>query len=182
MQKLLRTDLRKSRPKRKHSGQNGPTVIKGVHLKTKETKDLQKDENWYRALYVDWMSDPRHNADVRSAARFIHKTGCPVEYVKRWRLDLEVQKEIRGVVRERFGGGERIKELYNALWQRGISGNVAAIKLALELTGEYTPKMEVKSKTLEDYLSQMEESDREKFNALREKHAPKDESDGRILH
>lgn len=141
-----------------------PVVIKGVNVQTLEAlSTLAKDPVLLKALYIDWMSDPKHLADTRSQARFCHLHGAPVAWVKRWSKEKETQGEIRKLIRELFGGGERIKVLYDRLWEQADKGIISAIRLALELTGEYTPKLQHldKPKSLEDMLEQMEKADKE---------------------
>jgi hypothetical protein len=113
-------------------------------------------------MYVDWMSDPKHMADTSSQARFCQIYKCPPAFVKQWTKNKEVQGEIRKTVRELFGGGERIKKLYDRLWEQADKGLISAIRLALELTGEYTPKLQHldRPKSLEDMLEQMEKADK----------------------
>lgn len=139
-----------------------PTKIKDVDVAIVEAgKDLVQDENFLKAMYVDWMADPTHLVNTRSQAEFCLKFKCPTKLVKAWTKDKDVQDEIRKTVRMLFGGGERIKKLYDRLWQQADAGIISAIRLALELTGEYTPKLQHldKPKSLEDMLDQMAKAD-----------------------
>lgn len=141
-----------------------PVVIKGANVRALEALDTcAKDPVFLKAMYVDWMSDPKHLADTRTQALFCKRYDCPVEWVKRWSKEKETQGEIRKTIRELFGGGERIKVLYDRLWEQANNGIISAIRLALELTGEYTPKLQHldKPKSLEDMLEQMEKADKE---------------------
>jgi hypothetical protein len=141
-----------------------PVIIKGANVSVLESiSDSHKDPVLLKALYVDWMSDPKHLADTRSQARFCQLHGAPVAWVKKWSKEKETQGEIRKLIRELFGGGERIKVLYDRLWEQADKGIISAIRLALELTGEYTPKLQHldKPKSLEEMLEQMEKADKE---------------------
>lgn len=161
-----------------------PVVIKGVGIHTLETlEESKKDPVFLKSMYIDWMSDPTHLADTKTQARFCQLYKCPVEWVKKWSKDREAQGEIRKVIRELFGGGERIKVLYDRLWEQADKGIISAIRLALELTGEYTPKLQHldKPKSLEDMLEQMEKADKEDSagvfpGTLRLNDAPTDKS------
>ncbi len=141
-----------------------PVIIKGASVQSLEALDTcAKDPIFLKAMYVDWMADPKHLADTKTQALFCQRYKCPVEWVKRWSKEKETQGEIRKVIRELFGGGERIKVLYDRLWEQADKGIISAIRLALELTGEYTPKLQHldKPKSLEDMLEQMEKADKE---------------------
>ncbi len=139
-----------------------PLTIKGVKIQFlgKAVKEL--DPHFLKAMYIDWMSDPMHAADVKSMAQFCQIYRCPPILVKEWSKDKDTQQEIRKTVRELFGGGERIKKLYDRLWEQADKGIISAIRLALELTGEYTPKLQHldKPKNLEDMLNEMEKADK----------------------
>lgn len=138
--------------------------IKGVPVQIKRYKrKLEKagqkfDDGFMRALYIDFMSDPINRVNPKAKAKFCQAYQCPKGLASQWANSKEVQVEIRTTVRERFGYGERIKELYDELWNQCRIGRISAIRLALELTGEYIPKMQHldKPKSLEDLLTEME--------------------------
>jgi len=141
-------------------------------LRAREQGKVELDENFMRALYVDFMSDPVNQFSRDSLMRFRSAFSCPQALVLKWRTDKDVQSEIRNTVRQRFGGGERIKELYDLLWEQCSTGRVSAIKLAMEVTGEYTPKMQHidRPKSLEEMLDQMD------------KKVDKDDSEAKVLN
>lgn len=115
-----------------------------------------------RLTYIRMMVDPRYRLLDRDTfhKRFIKTFGIAPKHINKWVTDKRVQEDIRKLLREMYGGGERIKELYDLLWQRAHEGSVAAIKLGLELTGEYTPGLKIeKTKTVEDLLDSLEEEE-----------------------
>lgn len=138
--------------------------IKGIPIKLAqrkaelEAKQAKFDEGFLKAMYVDFMSDPINRVDKDSRKKFCNIYRCPPGLISVWERNPEIQKEVRVTVRERFGYGERIKELYDELWDQCRMGRISAIKLALELTGEYVPKMQHidKPKSLEDMLDRMD--------------------------
>lgn len=142
--------------------------IKGVPVKLAQKKrrveeeNKKLDEGFLKALYIDFMSDPINRVDPRAKKKFCNVYRCPPALVTLWDKNADIQKEVRATVRERFGYGERIKELYDQLWDQCRMGRISAIRLALELTGEYIPKMQHldKPKSLEDLLQEMDAQDK----------------------
>lgn len=160
------------------------SFIKGKSLAmlSEERKALEKqnggalDEEFIKALYIDYMSDPSVRMDPKAKITFCDAYGGPnglnvMKLIRTWEKDPAVQAEVRKVVRERFGGGERVRELYDQLWVQAKLGRISAIRLALELVGEYTPKLQHidRPKSLEDYLDKMDGKDA-KEDSLHTKH------------
>jgi hypothetical protein len=140
---------------------------KSLAMLAQERRDLEKaqggklDDQFILALYVDYMSDPNNRIDPKAMILFATAYSCDIKQLRKWSVDPTVQAEIRKVVRERFGGGERVRELYDLLWEQARQGRISAIRLGLEVTGEYTPKLQHvdRPKNLEDYLDKMDQRD-----------------------
>ncbi len=92
--------------------------------------------------YLEWVATPKIMRSPKTLELFAKSIGVDRTTLWRWsKMDgfsEQVIQSGRQYLRSEMG------EIYSALVKRAVEGDVKAIKLALEVVGEYTPKQEIK--------------------------------------
>ena len=101
--------------------------------KTEFTPDQRK--------YLDWVATPKSLRNPKTVDLFAKSIGVDRTSLWRWSklpgFTEEVAQSGRSYLKSELG------EIFGALVKRALDGDVQAIKLALEVSGEYTPKQKV---------------------------------------
>ena len=100
--------------------------------------------------FIDWLAASKYERSPTTEALLARELGIADRTLRRWKLLPGFKQAIRQRAREYLG--DDIPEVYAALRREAIKGNFHHIKLALELTGEYTDKVRI-----EDWRSQLVE-------------------------
>lgn len=91
--------------------------------------------------YIDWLAASRYERSPSTEQLLAREIGVTDRTLRRWKHLPGFKQAIRQRAREYLG--EDIPEVYAALRREAIKGNFNHIKLALELTGEYTDKIKI---------------------------------------
>lgn len=101
--------------------------------KTEFTADQRK--------YLDWVAMPKSMRNPKTVDLFAKSIGVDRTSLWRWSKLPGFAEEVARSGRDYLKS--ELSEIFGALVKRALDGDVQAIKLALEVSGEYTPKQKV---------------------------------------
>ena len=90
--------------------------------------------------FIEWLATPRHKRMPPTIELFADSIRINATTLYRWKKIDGFQDEVTAMARQ--GLGAALPDIYGALIREADQGNVPAIKLAFEMTGEYTPKQQ----------------------------------------
>lgn len=91
--------------------------------------------------YMDWLALPKALRQPKTDGQFATQLGVNQSTLWRWRQIPGFADELRRQVREQLKS--EVPEIYEALVKEAKKGDVPAIKLALEITGDYVPSQKI---------------------------------------
>jgi hypothetical protein len=91
--------------------------------------------------YIDWLATPRYSRTPPTQELFADECGLNPSTLWRWQKLDGFRAAVTARAREMVG--DALPNIYGALVDKADRGDVPAIKLVLELTGEYTQRQEV---------------------------------------
>lgn len=96
--------------------------------------------NTTQLKYIDWLAQSKLERKPITEQFLAAELGVTDRTLRRWKLLPGFKEAITQRAREFLGGD--LPEIYGALRREAIKGSFAHIKLALEITGEHTDKLE----------------------------------------
>ena len=90
---------------------------------------------------VEWLAASKYDRHPPTQALLADEIGVRRETISRWRSEPDFKDAITARARELLGND--LSEIYAALRREAIAGSFQHIKLAFEMTGEYSPKQEI---------------------------------------
>ena len=87
--------------------------------------------------FIEWLATPKYERIPPTQVMFADTIGINAITLTRWKRLSGFREAVNARAREFVGEG--LPEVYGALMRKAESGDVNAIKLVLELTGEYVP-------------------------------------------
>ena len=93
-----------------------------------------------QALYLDWLTDPQRVGSKQDQAD-LH--GVNRSTITRWENNGAFVKAWADRVRELGGSPDRLQKAYDAMYEKGLQGDVNAMKLWLMATGHLNQVQEV---------------------------------------
>lgn len=99
-------------------------------------------ENWSeeQRLYMDWQGLPKDKRTPKTEEEFAQQIGVTDRTLRRWKQLPGFWDGVRNEARANLKAA--IGRIYGALIQEAESGNFQHIKLALEMLGEHTDKIQ----------------------------------------
>ena len=96
---------------------------------------------WRLAAYIAWASSPVVNRQPATQSELAAVLGLRTDRtIRQWReKNPDIEREIEQLQAAPLWRHRR--DLYDALVRTAITGDVPALKLALEMTGDYVPRM-----------------------------------------
>lgn len=89
--------------------------------------------------YLNWLLVPQHERTPSSQQKYCEEQGVDPTTVRRWQKKPHFIKEWDRRVEELQGSPERTQRILDALYDKGVDGDVRAAKLYLEATHRLTP-------------------------------------------
>lgn len=108
--------------------------------------------------YLEWVATPKGLRSPKTVLLFAKSIGVDRTTLWRWTKIPDFQKEYRLAGRSLLEN--ELPDIYAALVKAATGGDVPAIKLALEVSGEYVPKQKLDmdfSKLSDDELQRIAE-------------------------
>jgi DNA-binding XRE family transcriptional regulator len=90
---------------------------------------------------IEWLATSRYDRMPSKQAQLADDIGVREETISRWKREPEFKAAVIARARELLGSD--LPEIYAALSREAKQGSYQHIKLAMEMTGEYTPRQEV---------------------------------------
>jgi hypothetical protein len=90
---------------------------------------------------IEWLAASKYERTPATQVLLAEQIGVHDKTISRWKKDPDFREAITARARELLG--ENLSEIYAALNREAEKGSFQHIKLAMEMTGEYTPKQEV---------------------------------------
>ena len=103
---------------------------------TNFTPDQQK--------YLDWVALPKSIRQPKTLTQYARQNSVDRTTLWRWTKVSGFQEAAAAAARD--GLKSELPEIFEALAKKAKDGDVPAIKLALEVAGEYTPRQELTGK------------------------------------
>lgn len=91
--------------------------------------------------FIQWLALPRAQRSPATQAEFAKTINVHETTLSDWKKLPGFMAEVTAIAREQLR--DALSDVYGALVKRALDGDVQAIKLALEVSGEYTPKQKV---------------------------------------
>lgn len=110
----------------------------GKHMQPNET-EWTPDQ----ALYLEWVATPKELREQKTVLAFSKRIGVDRTTLWRWSNLPGFRDAVLSATRNYLK--DELPEIFSALAKRAKQGDVPAIKLALEVSGEYTPKQDITS-------------------------------------
>lgn len=103
----------------------------------------EKSKNWNanQLKFIEWLALPKAQRKPKTQAGFAELIGMHETTLSDWKKIPGFMAEVTTIAREQLR--DALSDVYGALVKRALDGDVQAIKLALEVSGEYTPKQKV---------------------------------------
>lgn len=103
----------------------------------------ENTKNWTAAQFkfIEWLSVPKKLRKPKTQDAFAKEIGVDPSTLWYWKRLPGFQDEVSRLCREMLK--DNITDIYAALINKAIDGDVPAIKLAMEMTREYIPRQEV---------------------------------------
>ena len=124
--------------------------------------------------YLNWLLTPAHERQPSSQQKYCDLHNIDPTTVRRWQKKPHFIKEWDKRVEELQGSSERTQRILDALYEKGLDGDVRAAKLYLEATHRLIPTKAVEQKVTTSELSDEEldeliakVADREKTQRLK---------------
>ena len=124
--------------------------------------------------YLNWLLTPAHERQPSSQQKYCDLHNIDPTTVRRWQKKPHFIKEWDKRVEELQGSPERTQRILDALYEKGLDGDVRASKLYLEATHRLIPTKAVEQKVTTSELSDEEldeliakVADREKTQRLK---------------
>ncbi len=124
--------------------------------------------------YLNWLLTPAHERQPSSQQKYCDLHNIDPTTVRRWQKKPHFIKEWDKRVEELQGSPERTQRILDALYEKGLDGDVRAAKLYLEATHRLIPTKAVEQKVTTSELSDEEldeliakVADREKTQRLK---------------
>ena len=124
--------------------------------------------------YLNWLLTPAHERQPSSQQKYCDLHNIDPTTVRRWQKKPHFIKEWDKRVEELQGSPERTQRILDALYEKGLEGDVRAAKLYLEATHRLIPTKAVEQKVTTSELSDEEldeliakVADREKTQRLK---------------
>jgi hypothetical protein len=95
--------------------------------------------------YLNWLLTPPHERIPSSQLKYCEENNIDPTTVRRWQKKPHFIKEWDRRVEELQGSPERTQRILDALYDKGVDGDVRAAKLYLEATHRLTPAPTSKS-------------------------------------
>lgn len=92
-------------------------------------------------LVIEWLATPRFDRTPPTQELLAKKLGINDRTITRWKQEPELLEAINKRARELLSSD--LPEIYGALRREAVKGSYQHIKLSLEMTGEYTEKLEL---------------------------------------
>jgi hypothetical protein len=109
--------------------------------------------------FIEWLATPKSERTPKTQKEFAAVIGTDEGTLSDWKKKAGFMDEVRGLARKYLK--DELPDIYGALIEKAKTGDVPAIKLAMEMTGEYTPKQNIQmdlSKLSDDELRTIAES------------------------
>lgn len=91
--------------------------------------------------YLEWVATPKGLRKPKTVAAFAKTLGADRTTLWRWSKTEAFRKEFRQAGRSLLEN--ELPDIYAALAKAAVEGDVPAIKLALEVSGEFVPKQDL---------------------------------------
>ena len=124
--------------------------------------------------YLNWLLTPAHERQPSSQQKYCDLHNIDPTTVRRWQKKPHFIKEWDKRVEELQGSPERTQRILDALYEKGLDGDVRAAKLYLEATHRLIPTKAVEQKVTTSELTDEEldeliakVADREKTQRLK---------------
>lgn len=91
--------------------------------------------------YLEWVATPKVLRKPKTVAAFATSIGVDRTTLWRWSIIPAFRKELSRAARSLLHS--ELPAIYDALAQAAIAKDVSAIRLALEVSGEYVPKQKI---------------------------------------
>jgi hypothetical protein len=132
-----------SRPEGSHSeavGSNGATDLSGYSW-YQEYVTLAQRFPWRLAAYIAWAASPVMGRAPATQLELAQALGLKTDRtIRQWKeKDATIDQVIEQLQAAPLWRHRR--DLYDALVRTAVAGDVPALKLAFEMTGDYTPRM-----------------------------------------
>lgn len=103
----------------------------------------EKPKNWNanQLKFIEWLALPKAQRKPKTQTEFAKSIGMHETTLSDWKKLPGFMSEVTAIAREQLR--DALSDVYGALVKRALDGDVQAIKLALEVSGEYTPKQKV---------------------------------------
>jgi hypothetical protein len=109
--------------------------------------------------YLNWLLTPASERIPSSQQKYCEEHGVDPTTVRRWQKKPHFIKEWERRVEELQGSPERTQRILDALYTKGVEGDVRAAKLYLEATHRLVPTKAVEQKVTTSELSDDELDD-----------------------
>lgn len=106
--------------------------------------DMPKQPNTWHAdqlEFIKWLALPKSQRQPKTQKEFAKKINVDEGTLSDWKRLPGFMSDVTANAREQLR--DALSDVYGALVKRALDGDVQAIKLALEVSGEYTPKQKV---------------------------------------
>ena len=94
--------------------------------------------------FIEWLATPRYGRIPPTQELLAKELGVHAITLSKWTAKDGFRDAVTARSRELLGS--RLPTIYGALAAKAETGDVPAIKLVMEMTGEYVPKQEVSGK------------------------------------
>ena len=88
--------------------------------------------------FIEWLATPKKQRKPATQKAFAASIGTHEVTVCEWKRKPELMNAVRELSRAYLK--DELPDIYSALIEKAKTGDVPAIKLAMEMTGEYVPK------------------------------------------
>ncbi len=99
---------------------------------------------------IEWLASSKYDRRPSTIALLADQLGISDRTIYRWKSDKVFQDAITARARDLLESD--LPEIYAALAREAIKGSFQHIKLAMEMTKEYTPRQEVTGADGEDFV------------------------------
>lgn len=103
--------------------------------------EITKNWNANQLRFIEWLALPKSERKPKTQGAFAKELGVHETTLSDWKKLPGFMGEVTTLARGQLQNA--LTDIYAALVKAASSGDVQAIKLALEVSGEYTPKQKV---------------------------------------
>lgn len=100
-----------------------------------------KPLTWRQVAFVNWLATPKKQRDPKTQALLAEQVGVNACTLSRWAKQPDIMSAVMDAVRGL--SHKALPEIYGILISEALTGSFQHIKLALELTGEFTQQSNV---------------------------------------